>query len=780
MTKYWVRLKKEVNLKDAIIPLRNYYSNGIAPLSRGHTLELTEAQAEIIKQLPNVVEVSLAHDVENVLFSSQTSFFNKDNRDNECVGDPVSPINKQPWQCLNWGLLECTTAPNNDWGINEGYDQNSPDYNYWLQGTADIHSEGEHVDIIITDTMVPFDHPELNWSSTLDEGSRFVQYDWHQLTPFIISELGYTPGLTETYTYASHANLKDEITGFLDTSSSHGLHVATTAAGLRNGWAKKANVYSITLPFYGIANPQNQSTISFNDVFYYLRAFHLTKPINPITGKKNPTIVNCSWGSFFSLSNIDWKFINEIVVDGVTYSSQNPFPHGWSIDSFYWESGIGFNSPTSYHTAIRSGYIDDCAEDGVILVAAAGNYNKYLANENDIQYNDRIVSTNFINPIYYRRNQWSGAITVGAMGNNTQRTKAIFSNFGPSIDVFAPGQGILASVAYSPDSGGFPGATDLRDLNYGVDDEGNVHRLYQMSGTSMAAPQVTGTLACHASSVQKYRYTISDAQNYLNQTSNDNRLGTIVDYYYNPGLTPTSLNYLNNLGSRYDGYFTTHDLANRKNYVLKEVNSSKFDLDIHPNSYYRFSIVNTYDIYGNSIDDIDKDNTFTLYEDSFTFRNDQYYQEKYSQFVFQDNQYYTNSGQIEYSTHPYEAVDSSGNAVDSDMCEIDISYVGDDPSNDIYLVTTYVRAGFGFIDHFNNDTVILRDSTNTDVQFPIKFIKPPENIINYKFRNWTNLADSKPRVLVCKSTRPDNGVITHPEGQRTSGLVYPRGSKVYS
>ena len=124
MAKYWVRLKRKLNLEEAVAALKDYYPNRIAPLSRGHTLELTEAQAEIVRQLPNVIEVSLASDVEYVLYSSQTSFFNKDNRNNECPGDPVAPINRQPYDCLNWGLLECTTTPNNDWGINEGFDPN--------------------------------------------------------------------------------------------------------------------------------------------------------------------------------------------------------------------------------------------------------------------------------------------------------------------------------------------------------------------------------------------------------------------------------------------------------------------------------------------------------------------------------------------------------------------------------------------------------------------------------------------------------------------------------
>ena len=82
----------------------------------------------------------------------------------------------------------------------------------------------------------------------------------------------------------------------------------------------------------------------------------------------------------------------KIVLDGVTYNSDNQFTHGWNIDSFYWESGIGFNWRVVHWQPDRAGYIDDCAADGVILVAAAGNDNAYIANEGEIQFNDKVVS----------------------------------------------------------------------------------------------------------------------------------------------------------------------------------------------------------------------------------------------------------------------------------------------------------------------------------------------------------------------------------------------------
>ena len=97
-----------------------------------------------------------------------------------------------------------------------------------------------------------------------------------------------------------------------------------------------------------------------------------------------------------------------------------------------------------------------------------------------------------------------------------------------------------------------------------------------------------------------------------------------------------------------------------------------------------------------------------------------------------------------------------------------------------YASVFRVRAGFGFIDHFGNDTVIIRDRANPDVQFPIKFIKPPENIINYKYRNWTYLDNSETKVLVCKNSRPNDGYLSQPDSERQIGHTYPRNSRVFA
>lgn len=96
-------------------------------------------------------------------------------------------------------------------------------------------------------------------------------------------------------------------------NTSHSNHVAGTAAGNRQGWAKDANIYSISYnsPYDSNLSTNNPWTTSSGvlfdvTVFDFIREFHKNKPINPTTSIKNPTIVNMSWtlvSYFITLGN---------------------------------------------------------------------------------------------------------------------------------------------------------------------------------------------------------------------------------------------------------------------------------------------------------------------------------------------------------------------------------------------------------------------------------------------------------------------------------------------
>ena len=99
------------------------------------------------------------------------------------------------------------------------------------------------------------------------------------------------------------------------------------------------------------------------------------------------------------------------------------------------------------------------------------------------------------------------SICVGALGNDHNFRRTVFSNFGPNIDVFAPGRHIISAY-------GNTGIADSK-TGYGT---GNYYQIEQ--GTSMASPQVCGVLATLATA--KYRFSQSDAKGYLQRHSVDN------------------------------------------------------------------------------------------------------------------------------------------------------------------------------------------------------------------------------------------------------------------
>ena len=75
-------------------------------------------------------------------------------------------------------------------------------------------------------------------------------------------------------------------------------------------------------------------------------------------------------------------------------------------------------------------------------------------------------------------------INVGAVGDLTEESKSSYSNCGPRIDIYAPGNNIVSSVnsnVYASTT------TDPRNSSYLIS---------KISGTSMASPQVCGVLAC--------------------------------------------------------------------------------------------------------------------------------------------------------------------------------------------------------------------------------------------------------------------------------------------
>jgi len=207
-----------------------------------------------------------------------------------------------------------------------------------------ISSSGKNVDVIVVDETAYPNHPEFD--------ERLIQYNWYaQLDEFVkgagvlISTVERTNNSAIVTMQAAHGLKTGEIinitcssdssfssvgatvTDVIDTTTikysntginvagtsatgfwrgvyqytdysnqnNHATHVAAIIGGETQGWARNVNLYNLkhnaSLPEYdNFTYPDSDLLID------YVREFHARKDVNPTTGKRNPTLVNNSWG----------------------------------------------------------------------------------------------------------------------------------------------------------------------------------------------------------------------------------------------------------------------------------------------------------------------------------------------------------------------------------------------------------------------------------------------------------------------------------------------------
>jgi len=231
------------------------------PNSRNTHYLLTKEEAEQLSKDPRVLAVTLNHKDAGIKISyhsdldlaSQTATWSRT--------DSISAGQK------NWGLYRTTLSDNvPGWGSDTGGNQTA---------TIDLTSTGKHVDIVIVDGNVYPEHSEYS--------SRLVQYDWYANHP------GVWPEAPENYTYNVYSG-----------QNNHATHIAGIAAGSTQGWARDANIYNIRHDQLGI---NDEEVMPIGYIMDYILDFHENKSVNPTTGRKNPTVVNNSWGLSFSVTD---------------------------------------------------------------------------------------------------------------------------------------------------------------------------------------------------------------------------------------------------------------------------------------------------------------------------------------------------------------------------------------------------------------------------------------------------------------------------------------------
>lgn len=435
------------SVNSSIVPDRSVPVINARPANNRMThYDLTDEEAAALSNDPRVLSVAGVPDIETQeLYATQNAEFQR------------SFVNGS--NSVNWGL-ERHIDPNLDYNSSS---TRTADYNYTLDGTG--------VDIVIQDDGVQVDHPEWEDANGV---SRFQQVDWYELT-----------GLSGTMPSSFYANTSNDS----NRAGAHGSHCTGIAAGKTYGWAKNARIYSMRI--FGGSNHSIDT-----DRYDLIRLFHEQKPIDPNTGFKRPTIVNQSWGYswYYRNSQFGSTQIQSIFYRGV---DQSITPQAWTSGTFTQYGAVASRHPMAYTPAdVEQEQLTDA---GVICVKAAGNGYHPCAGSSAGQYADTIYDSYYTlnetwagyiaagQPVFYNRPSsphsldtvWVGNIACDQYGSEEFLRED--SERGARLDINAAGEQITSVTSNV--------STYSTKQNYPPN---TAYSIARISGTSMAAPQITG------------------------------------------------------------------------------------------------------------------------------------------------------------------------------------------------------------------------------------------------------------------------------------------------
>lgn len=469
-------------------PARSVLCSLKRPLSRNTHYFLTPEEAELLRSDSRVLAVSP-------------------------LALEIAAIRPMWTQEGNWNKTGTNTNTHSNWGLYRATESENPagygsDDVVSITSTINVNASGKHVDVIIIDGHANPAHPEFAVNSDGTGDSRLVQFNWFSLNSAteLLDDDGATL-LTDNYIYTPYAD-----DPFLTTDNNHGTHVAGTACGNTQGWARDANIYNIS-PYS--TNPNG--AVSGLALWDYIRAFHLEKSVNPVTGRKNPTICNGSYGSVLSFPNsgdYETGTITDVLYRGVEYSTSTVFS-----DEFLTANGIyttGGVSEVPFFSVSIAADIEDAIADGIIVVGAAGNESFKVDAVDGLDYDNAFIAEYEGFPYVWYSNRGTtpsaaaNVICVGGISSLSSEVKSASSNCGPRVDIFAPGSNIMSSLNNTESYGG---TSDFRNAAFSIG---------KVSGTSMASPQVCGLLACV---LELYpRFNQEDARSYLFNYSQANQI----------------------------------------------------------------------------------------------------------------------------------------------------------------------------------------------------------------------------------------------------------------
>ena len=397
---------------------------------------MTDAEAAELSKDPRIHAVETKPDPEVFnyeLFETQTAQFDRSTSNDA--------------DAKNWGLYRHMIKEFDPASTSNTY---SADYTYTLDGTG--------VDVVIQDDGIdPTGHPE--WEDA-NGTTRFQQIDWY-------TESGVAGAMPAGHYTANPAG-----------AGEHGSHCAGIAAGKTFGWAKNAKIYSLR-HFGGAGNE-----IPTTDKYDLIRHWHTQKPIDPNTGFKRPTIVNQSWGWRASFSST--LQVTHIFFKGVDQGIAQQDLMGGGLEQY----GIVYYK-IPYQSASDDVEQEQLTDSGVICVKSAGNGYHPIAGANAPYYSG--IHDSFMRYIgdlgvdyYYNRPgspHSDDTIYVASLDRTLFGTEEFItqsSERGPRIDIITGGDDITSATStvstYAKQF--YPGSGS--------------HYTSRISGTSMAAPQITG------------------------------------------------------------------------------------------------------------------------------------------------------------------------------------------------------------------------------------------------------------------------------------------------
>jgi len=395
---------------------------------------LTDAEADALKNDNRVLDVAIPPDQDDNLEIGFNTAFNH----------PFYKGTSESGKWLDWGKRRHSITTETESYITQLVER----YSYNLDGTG--------VDVVIQDSGLQVDHPEF---TDANGNSRVQLIDWYDAS-----------GLSGTQSVNHYRDL-----------DGHGTHCAGTAAGKWFGWAKNARVYSVKVG--GLEGSGDSGTgIPISSCFDVIKLWHRNKPLDPVTGKKRPTIVNMSWGY-----SAGYGTATDLIYRGVTYNSGNDASFG---DRAHLRDTYGlypYYSDFTYRAPVRVTSVDtdleELIDEGVHVCIAAGNNSFKIDVPGGDDYNNLLFYSG--GSFYYHRGSSpysEQAFMVGSLNAQTSPNdnKVSFSSTGPGVDIYAAGHNIMSATSTSNKftDAAYWGNSSFRQCN--------------ISGTSMASPQMCG------------------------------------------------------------------------------------------------------------------------------------------------------------------------------------------------------------------------------------------------------------------------------------------------